>query len=165
MKFSREWATPLTAGSFALMALTGLLMFFHWDRGLNHLAHEWLGFILIIGVGCHITSNFSGFKKHFSSKLARICVLFFLLVFALSFFQPEQKKRPPSWAGPVRALSEMSLIELSSMAKVPPQELRSRLATNGINSDSDEQSIEELVGPNLRKQASALSAIFQLKDD
>jgi hypothetical protein len=165
MKFSREWATPLTAGSFALMALTGLLMFFHFDRGLNHLAHEWLGFILIFGVGCHLTSNFSGLKKHLSSKFARICVFIFLVVFVLSFFQPEQKKRPPNWAGPVRALSEMSLVELSNVAKVSPNEVRVRLAANGINSDSDEQSIEEIVGPNLRKQAAALSAIFKLKDD
>ena len=34
MKISREWATPLTIGIFALMAVTGLLMFFHrlWFR-------------------------------------------------------------------------------------------------------------------------------------
>ena len=43
MKLSRDWATPLTAGAFIVLAVTGLLMFFHLDRGLNHLAHEWLG--------------------------------------------------------------------------------------------------------------------------
>lgn len=36
----REWATPLTIGSFLLIAVTGVLMFFHLDSGLNKLAHE-----------------------------------------------------------------------------------------------------------------------------
>lgn len=43
MTISRNWATPLTIGSFLLMAVTGLLMFFHLDTGLNKAAHEWLG--------------------------------------------------------------------------------------------------------------------------
>ena len=42
MKVSRDWATPVTIGSFGLMAITGLLMFFHLDSGLNKTAHEWL---------------------------------------------------------------------------------------------------------------------------
>jgi hypothetical protein len=42
MKITRDWATPLTAGAFILMASTGMPMFFHLDRGIIHLAHEWL---------------------------------------------------------------------------------------------------------------------------
>ena len=34
MKLSREWATPLTIGAFALMAATGTAMFFHLNNGL-----------------------------------------------------------------------------------------------------------------------------------
>ena len=63
MKLLRSWATPLTAGAFIVLATTGLLMFFHLDRGLNHFAHEWIGWILLLGVACHITANFSGFSK------------------------------------------------------------------------------------------------------
>ena len=43
----RESATPLTIGSFLLIAITGVLMFFHLDSGLNKLAHEWLGWAMI----------------------------------------------------------------------------------------------------------------------
>ena len=38
----RKWATPLTIGAFFLMAATGILMFFHIDRGIISGAHEWL---------------------------------------------------------------------------------------------------------------------------
>ncbi len=165
MKLTRRWATPLTAGSFALMALTGLLMFFHWDRGFNYLAHEWIGFVLIIGVACHIASNFPGLKQHLASKIAWAIAFVFLLIFALSFIQPAEDEHPPSWFGPVIALSEMSLIELSTVAKVTPVELRTRLAAIGINTESDNQTIKVLVGSNLRDQADALSAVFPLKDE
>lgn len=43
MALKRQWVTPLMAGSFILMATTGILMFFHLDSGLNKTAHEWLG--------------------------------------------------------------------------------------------------------------------------
>lgn len=36
----RTWATPLTVGAFLLMAATGVLMFFGYDRGLTAVVHE-----------------------------------------------------------------------------------------------------------------------------
>ena len=53
MAIERQWVTPLVAGSFLLMGVTGILMFFHWDSGLNKAAHEWLGWLMIIGVALH----------------------------------------------------------------------------------------------------------------
>lgn len=57
MTVSREWATPLTMGAFGLLAVTGVLMFFHLDTGLNKQAHEWLGWVLLIGVSLHLAAN------------------------------------------------------------------------------------------------------------
>jgi hypothetical protein len=160
MKFSREWATPLTAGSFIVLAVTGLLMFFHLDRGLNHLAHEWIGWLLVIGVFCHVTANFLGFKKHISGGLGKAVIVAFLLVLTFSFIQPEERKRPPGWAQPVKALAFMPLKELAIVAKMSVEEVRERLTEDGLNPTSDEQSIKDLVGHNLRRQVGALNAIF-----
>ena len=160
MKFSREWATPLTAGAFIVLAVTGLLMFFHLDRGLNHLAHEWIGWLLVIGVFCHVTANFLGFKKHISGGLGKAVIVAFLLVLTLSFIQPEERKRPPGWAQPVKALAFMPLKELAVVAKMSVEEVRERLTEDGLNPTSDEQSIKDLVGHNLRRQVGALNAIF-----
>lgn len=160
MKFSREWATPLTAGSFIVLAVTGLLMFFHLDRGLNHLAHEWIGWLLVVGVFCHVTANFLGFKKHISGGLGKAVIVAFLLVLTFSFIQPEERKRPPGWAQPVKALAFMPLKELAIVAKMSVEEVRERLTEDGLNPTSDEQSIKDLVGHNLRRQVGALNAIF-----
>ncbi len=164
MKFSREWATPLTAGAFIVLAVTGLLMFFHLDRGLNHLAHEWLGWLLVVGVACHVTANFLGLKKHISSRTGKAVVAAFVAILLLSFIQPEERKRPPGWAQPVKALAFMPFTDLAVVAKMSVQEVRERLAAEGLTPTSDEQSIKDLVGHNLRQQVGALNAIFPDED-
>jgi len=165
MRITRDWATPLTAGAFILMAFTGMLMFFHLDRGIVHSAHEWLSFAFLLGATLHISKNIVGFKQLLSSRVGQVCILFFISIATISFFASEEKKGPPSWAGAVRALSEMPLADLSRVANINSEELRTRLNENGINVSTDDQSIEELVGPNLRKQANALKAVFPLKDE
>ncbi|WP_408596483.1 DUF4405 domain-containing protein [Limnohabitans sp.] len=160
MKFLRTWATPLTAGSFVVLAVTGLLMFFHLDRGLNHFAHEWLGWLLVIGVAGHVAANFLGFKKHISGGIGKAVIAAFILILALSFIQPEEEKRPPGWAQPVKALAFLPLKELAFVAKMSVEEVRERLEEDGLNPTSNEQSIKDLVGHNLRRQVGALNAVF-----
>ena len=53
MKLQRDWITPITMGAFGLLAVTGVLMFFHLDSGLNEAAHEWLSWVLLGGVALH----------------------------------------------------------------------------------------------------------------
>ena len=53
----RTWAGPLTIGSFGVVATTGILMFFHADSGSMKLAHEWLGWLLVLGVIAHVVLN------------------------------------------------------------------------------------------------------------
>lgn len=35
MTIQRSWVTPITAGSFLLVGVTGILIFFHIDSGAN----------------------------------------------------------------------------------------------------------------------------------
>ncbi|MGR3312292.1 DUF4405 domain-containing protein [Roseovarius indicus] len=81
----RKWATPLTMGVFLLMAVTGVLMFFHLDTGLNKLAHEWLGWVMVAGVGAHLAVNARAFLSHLKKPLARGIMGAMVAVLALSF--------------------------------------------------------------------------------
>jgi len=54
----------------------------------------------------------------------------------------------------------LPLSELASVARISVDEVRARLTESGLNPTSDEQSIKDLVGHNLRKQVAALNAIF-----
>jgi len=70
MKFLRKWATPLTVASFLIMGMTGTLMFFHLDSGLNKLIHEWAGWVMLVGVLAHVVLNWRAFTTYFKRPLA-----------------------------------------------------------------------------------------------
>ena len=47
MNIQRNWVTPITAGAFLLVGVTGVLIFFPADSGANKFVHEWLSLVLL----------------------------------------------------------------------------------------------------------------------
>ena len=103
----RPWITPVVIGAFGLSAVTGVLMFFHLDSGLNKTAHEWLSWAMVIGVLLHLLLNLNAFKRYFTQTTARVVMGVFALVLALSFIPAGGAKSEPGFAPPVRALAEV----------------------------------------------------------
>src|SRR3569833_342464 len=67
----RSWATPLTIGAFALMSVTGVLMFFHLDRGLTGDLHEWFSWALLAAVAAHVVVNWRPLLVYFRGNRVR----------------------------------------------------------------------------------------------
>ena len=82
----RTWATPLTIGSFVLMAATGVLMFFEWERGLAAVVHKWFSMLFLAAAGGHIAANLRPFKNHLKSHCGQASIAVFMVVLAASFF-------------------------------------------------------------------------------
>ncbi len=158
MKLNRDWITPLTIGSFVLVATTGILMFFHVNTGLSKVAHEYLSWIFLGAVALHVLVNIRPFKKAFASNRGRSLVAAFVLVLAGSLV-PASNAEPP-FAPPIRALGQAPLTEVADIANIDTAELRRRLNTAGVEMTSDEQSLQELVGDDLRAQVKALNSVF-----
>lgn len=159
MAMQREWVTPVAAGAFLLSAVTGVLIFFHVDTGLNKFAHEWLSWILLGAVALHVVANLGGFKRHLAARRGQVLMGLFALVLALSFFGAGEKQEPP-FAPPIRALSAAPLATLAQVAEITPEQLKTRLAEAGLQPVSDQQSLGELAGPDLRKQVRALNTVL-----
>ncbi len=159
MSIARNLATPLTAGAFLLSAVTGVLIFFHLDVGLNKAAHEWLSWALLTGVVLHLVSNYKGFKRYFSSRLGLGLMGTFVLVLALSFVIPKAKREPLA-AVYGRALAQVPLSTLALVARRSPQELRNILLAEGLQASSDEQTLEELAGPDKGKGLQLLERLI-----
>lgn len=154
----RPWITPLVIGIFLLMSVTGILMFFLLDSGLNKAAHEWLSWVMVGGVALHVVLNLPAFKRHFSQRTARVVVAVFAAVLALSF-APVAKKEP-AYLVPVRALASAPLPVLAQVAGVPVEKLQHRLQAQGINAADGQRSLRELMGGNLRDQTRVLSQVM-----
>ena len=162
MAIQRNWVTPLAAGAFLLSAVTGILMFFHFDSGLNKLAHEWLSWVLLGAVALHVTANFDGFKRHLGTRRGQLLVGLFALVLLSSFVGSGEKDEPP-FAPPIRALAATPLTTLAQVARLTPEQVREHLALAGVQPASDQQSLSDLVGPDMRKQVQVLGTLFRAR--
>lgn len=163
MVLQRQWVTPLVAGSFLLMGVTGILMFFHWDTGLNKTVHEWLGWAMVVAVALHVMVNLQGFKNMFRTTLGKGILGLFTLILALSFFNlggGEGNGGPP-FKNSVNLLSNASITELSQISHIDEQILLTRLQQAGVNSATAQSSVKQLVGDDLGKQMQTLNSILK----
>ncbi|MCI5125339.1 MAG: DUF4405 domain-containing protein [Candidatus Electrothrix sp. AR5] len=162
MKMTRDWITPLTTGAFLLTAVTGVLLFFHAATGLNKAVHEWLSWVFLIGAVVHLALNFAPFKKYLTQRKGQVLMGSCVLLLALSFIPMSEKGHHDSpFAPPIKALAHTSLTTLAQVARISPEQLRERLADEGLTVNSDQQSISELVGNDFRAQVHLLEELLE----
>ncbi|MGZ3691840.1 MAG: DUF4405 domain-containing protein [Pseudobdellovibrio sp.] len=164
MKITKEWATPLTAGAFTVMSVTGLLMFFDAETGYNKPAHEWVGLVMVAAVVFHTIVNWKSLKNHFvNNKIGRALMIFGAVFLLMSFYQgPKEGNKK---AGPNQLVMEQVL--KSPIAKVavfidkPVDEIMSKLKAQGLNVTDSNQSLQQITNENRELQFKALRAIFE----
>ncbi|MBB4197905.1 hypothetical protein CCR94_19030 [Rhodoblastus sphagnicola] len=161
MKISREWATPVTIGAFVLMAVTGVLMFFHSETGLNKLAHEWLGFVFVLGVALHAIVNWGAFKRYFVSSAAGRAVIALFAVALVASFAPLGGKAggPP----PILAMNAVLKAPLSTVAPLagrPVEAIVAQLNGAGFAVSGPEASLAS-VARNREAQAKVMTLLFK----
>lgn len=160
MTVSREWATPLTMGAFGLLAVTGVLMFFHLDTGLNKQAHEWLGWVLLIGVSLHVAANLLAFKRYLTQRRAQGVVGVFALVLGLSFLPLGGGSGKPPFVAPVQALAGAPLTVIAAAAKIAPAQARERLVAAGLAVPEGDGPVPALASAGLGQQMRLLNAVL-----
>ncbi len=163
MKVKQAWATPLTAGAFFLVAVTGVLMFFHLDSGLNKTAHEWLSWVLLIGASLHIASNFRAFKGHFRTHWGRYFMGGFALVLALTFI-PVGRSGPPPIAQPAVALAQVPLATFAQVAGLTTEQLLQQLSVEGFAGVTEMQTLAELES-DFGERLELMSKLLNLSND
>lgn len=159
MTIRREWVTPVTAGAFLLSAVTGVLIFFHVDSGANKFVHEWLSWVLLAGAGLHAAVNFGALKRHLLTRRGQMLMGLFLVALAASFVPVGGRSEPP-FVAPLQALARAPLATVAQVADMAPEQLLAELARAGVQAQSAQQSLADLVGTDRRRQAQVLGALF-----
>jgi hypothetical protein len=155
----RPWITPLVIGAFLLLSVTGVLMFFHLDSGLNKTVHEWLSWVLVAGVALHVALNLPSFKRYLSQKTARWVMGSFALLLALSFIPLGGDGGEPAFAGPIHAMAQAPLPVLAQVVGLSPDDVVARLQQAGYAVAGEQQTLQDVVGPTLRAQITAFAQI------
>ena len=157
----RPWITPVVIGAFFLSAVTGVLMFFHLDSGLNKTAHEWLSWAMVIGVTLHVLLNMPAFKRYFNQNTGRTIMGAFAIVLALSFIPAGGSGgSEPGFAPPVRALAKAPITVLAQVAGTSTEDMKAKLQATGLTVTSDQQSVADLVGGDLKAQIGTMTQVL-----
>ncbi|MEK8052851.1 DUF4405 domain-containing protein [Ideonella sp. DXS22W] len=164
MKISRDWATPLTIGAFALMGVTGILMFFHLDIGLNKLAHEWLGWAMVAGVALHCVVNWPAFKRHLTAnRMGQAVIGVSLVVLAATFvIQPPAKEGGGS--PPVRAMQAVlggTLAQVAPLTGRSVDALQADLKAAGFAISDASQPLKTLTGNDRERTGRLIGVLFR----
>lgn len=75
MKNLRLFGTSATIITFALIALSGVGLFFGVRAGVIKTAHEWIGLAMVIATLAHIVANWRGFLGYFKGAKAAAIIL------------------------------------------------------------------------------------------
>lgn len=160
----RPWATPLAAGALLISAVTGLLLFFEFEKGLVKPVHEWLGWLLVGGALLHIAANWKAFTGYFSKRLAvvifGVCALF-TAASAMPFpgnDEHENEKRVARASA--KALESSSLETVALVAGKGPDELIAALRKEGITVGSPSETIADIAAANGKKGPELLGRLI-----
>jgi len=166
----RAWVTPITIGSFLLLGVTGLLMFFKVRGGLIVVAHEWLSPFFVVGACLHIWLNWGPVRANLSRALGIIIVGLFaaLLAFSIAPFKAVDeiaREHGHGQEGIARRAAELLLqARISTVAELTgrtPQQLRDRLGRCGIRVTSDEVTLVDAAQQSQVNPVRALDAVLQ----
>ena len=157
------WAGPVTIGSFAVVAVTGALMFFHLNTGLMKLAHEWLGWLLVVGAVAHVAVNWNPFLAYFS-RPAGIAILSIFLVLGIASTIPVGGAGPggrPAMLAASRALEQSPLCVVAQVVQKTPESLVDTLKAKGIRvQDHNKQTIRDIASANKVGSMEIMGHIF-----
>jgi hypothetical protein len=158
----RTWITPMVIGSFVLLSVTGVLMFFHLDSGLNKAVHEWFSWLFVAGAGLHLAMHNASFKKYLASSTGRWVMAGFVVLLGLSFVPlgGAGGSKPP-FVAPMQALAAAPWPVVAEVAHIDMPELQARLGKQGVQWRSDANSVKDLVGADLGTQMRTLSALMK----
>lgn len=138
MGFSwRRHVTAATTGIFAVIGISGVMMFFHLGQGQVKAMHEWLGLLFIVLAVFHVWRNWSSFTAMLGRR--GTYVLFALSLLAAAGFVGASLQGgdgPRGGGNPVRQLmmaaENAPLSALAPVLGVSDETLIKRLAQAGV---------------------------------
>lgn len=157
MSSLRKWATPLTVASFLIMGVTGILMFFHLDSGLNVPLHEWAGWLMVLGVVAHLVLNWRPFTSYLKRPVARVVMVLGVVLLGLSFYPVSGDGNPVK-----QVMQAMARADVSTVIALSGQDISAgleQLAAAGLMAN-ETMTISELTGGDRGRQMQVIDVLF-----
>lgn len=156
----RAWATPLVVGSFALMSVSGVLMFFHLNSDLSKGLHEWAGFALVAGGGAHLVQNWRAFTTYLKRPVAQAIMGLGVVVTAVSLLPVGGTGGADALRPVLASVGSAPVPVLAQLSGQTSDEVVAELVAAGYSGVTEASSVKALAGDDIGAQIGALSAVF-----
>ena len=131
MKLSRSFITPLITIIFLVVALSGLLMFFHIFDGYTEVVHEILGVIFVVFSVLHVILNWKALKIHFKKRVFILSIIVVAVISILLVIQ--QQKSPKFDTILIERITNAPIEDVLKVLQVDSIVVVKRLEENGIS--------------------------------
>lgn len=137
-----RYGTPLTAGLFAVSAISGVALFFHWSSRSFHAMHEWLSMLLLAPFVLHMCKNWRPLVAY-AQRRTLLIPLVLSVVVAVPFAVMANMGGPRGGRPATLAVSLMTqarLVDLAPVLQSTPEALLLQLQQKGYKASSVEES-------------------------
>jgi hypothetical protein len=158
--FMHRYGTPLTAGLFAVSAVSGVALFFHWAPRTFHAMHEWLSVVLLAPFALHLLKNWKPLLAYARRKTLLIPLVLSVLV-AVPFALTAGKGRGGNPAvQTVTLMTQASLADLAPVLQATPEELLRHLQRQGYKAGSTRDSVAAIATASQARASDVLYAML-----
>ncbi|CCQ75354.1 DUF4405 domain-containing protein [Magnetospira sp. QH-2] len=152
----QKYATIFTTATFAVVGLTGSLIFFHLGNAYLMGLHEWLGLAFVVAAGFHVLRHANMFTKLLKKSRTQVILAG---TATLAMVWVATTALGPDTGNPLKEFAHLSTqAPIAALAQVTgenPESLAARFEAAGITGISLDQSIET-VSKNKNRESRAL---------
>lgn len=133
----RDIATSLTTLIFIVLAVTGVMMFFHILDNYTKLTHEMLGLAFVIVAVLHTIANWNALKRYFSKKVFLISFVLIALIVSFFIYRVGERGTNPKTTLIVSML-QTNIVTAAKVLKVDEKTLSDVFTKKGIQYKREE---------------------------
>ena len=142
-------ATVVTAITFVISGVTGVMVFFHLGSDYVMGLHEWLGMAMVVAAALHLTRHMKALGKQLQKPRAKVWLATGLL--ATAFFIGSAVYAP-SGGNPMKAYAHQSMdasvSAVGSVLNLSDSDVLTRLESAGFTGIALDRTVNELASQN-----------------
>lgn len=141
----QKYATAATAATFAVVGVSGVLLFFHLGEAQLMGVHEWLGLAFVGAAAFHVTRHLRSFSKLFNKTRTRVMFATTATITAAFMITGTLQS---SGGNPMKqfvgAASKAPVAAVAQMVGKSPEALAAQFAQAGVNGVTAEHTLNDI---------------------
>lgn len=159
----QKYATPLAVALFAVVGVSGVLIFFHLGEGVLKGLHEWLGLAFVAASALHVARNWNGFVKIVKTRRTQALIGGIGIATAAFLMVSAQGGGNPMKAF-VFAAAKAPLPQVAQVLNLTPDQAVAGLVAKGFTVTDANQSLAQIAKASKREVPEAFGILMSAKD-